>query len=355
MPRPLALALLVTLLGLVGAASGAPGSDAEKASRAAAGADADATDADAANPPAPAADEANAPAADTDAATTDAAQTGVAEEAAGPGLDEGGIPQELLDIARAVADRPVGERMAAISEPLLDTPYLNDPAGEGALPDLDPPVRYDAFDCLTFVEEVLALSLPPDPLDAPWVRQSLRYGEGVPVSYQTRNHFMLEQWIPRAIENGWLEDITAEIGETHLLTKRVTPKTWAWWKKRELFHLTDDELPTGDYALQVLPTGAARDALDRIPDGALILTVRESRGYVPIVVTHLGFKVPSKGHALMRHATRMGKIPRVRNVRLAWYLEHIQWYHYWPIAGIAVLMPREYGPRRSRLIVSDTR
>ena len=25
----------------------------------------------------------------------------------------------------------------------------------------------DVFDCLTFVEEVLALSLPPDPLEAP--------------------------------------------------------------------------------------------------------------------------------------------------------------------------------------------
>jgi hypothetical protein len=266
-------------------------------------------------------------------------------------FDEGAIPEDLLAIARDVADRPIGERMAAISGPLLNVPYLNDPAGEGAEPDLDPPARYDVFDCLTFVEEVLALSLPPDPLEAPRVRQSLRYGEGQPVGYRTRNHFMLEQWVPQAIENGWLEDITAEIGETRLLRKRVTQKTWAWWGMRKRFQLTDDDLPTGDYALQVLPTGAARDALERIPDGALILTIRESRDYVPIVVTHLGFKVPSRGHPLMRHATRMGKQPRVRNVRLAWYLEHIQWYHYWPVAGILVLMPREYGPRRSRLIV----
>ena len=283
----------------------------------------------------------------------DATEADPVEADAQPVLDEGGIPLELLDIARSVAGRPVGERMAAVSAPLLDAPYLNDAAGEGAGPDLDPPARYDAFDCLTFVEEVLALTLPPDPLEAPRVRQSLRYGEGTPVSYQTRNHFMLEQWIPRAIENGWLEDITAEIGETRLLTKQVTPKTWAWWKKRKLFQLADEELPTGDYALQVLAPGAAREALDRIPDGALILTVRESKDYVPIVVTHLGFKVPSKGEPLMRHATRMGKTPRVRNERLAWYLEHIQWYHHWPVAGISVLMPREYGPRRSRLIVSE--
>lgn len=268
-------------------------------------------------------------------------------------LDEGTIPAELVEIAREVARRPIGERMSAISEPLLHRPYLNDAAGEGHGHDLDPPARYDVFDCLTFVEEVLALALPPDPLNAPQVRRSLRYGEGEPMAYEARNHFMLEQWIPRAIESGWLRDITAEVGETRLLRKRVTRQTWAWWKKRSLFRLTDNQLPTGDYALPVLPTGAAREALDRIPDGALLLTVRESKDYVPIVVTHLGFKVPSESQPLMRHATRMGKQPRVRNERLEWYLEHIQWYHHWPVAGISVLMPQEYGPRRSRLIVDE--
>ena len=158
---------------------------------------------------------------------------------------------------------------------------------------------------------------------------------------------MLEQWIPRAIEAGWLKDITAEVGETHLLHKRVTPKTWAWWKKRSLFQLTDAQLPTGDFALPVMSVGAAREAIDRIPDGALILTVRQSRDAVPIVVTHLGFKVPSPPKVpMMRHATRMGSEPRVRNERLVWYLEHVQWYHRWPVEGVSILMPQEFGPTR---------
>lgn len=271
-----------------------------------------------------------------------------------PVFDEGGIPAELVELALAVRDRPLGERMAAISEPMMGLPYLGDAIGEGAPPDLDPPARYDAYDCLTFVEEVLALALPADPRTAPSVRRSLRYGEDSAVAYEDRHHFMLQQWVPRAIENGWLKDITADIGETHLLQKTVTAKTWAWWKKRSLFHLRDDQLPTGNYALPVLSVGAARENMDRIPDGALILTVRQSKSYVPIVVTHLGFKIPSPPDLpLMRHATRMGKNPRVRNERLAWYLEHIQWYHHWPVEGVTVLMPQEFGPRRARLVASD--
>ena len=288
-------------------------------------------------------------------APTDPASPGALDAPEGdavdaPSFDEGGIPPELIELARSVRDRPLGERMAAISEPMMGAPYLGDAIGEGVPPDLDPPARYDAWDCLTFVEEVLALALPPDPVSAPSVRRSLRYGEGAPVSYEDRHHFMLQQWVPQAIANGWLEDITAQVGEAHLLRKTVTPRTWARWRKRSLFTLPDALLPTGDYAMPVLSPGAAREAVDRIPDGALLLTVRQSRDHVPIVVTHLGFKVPSTPEVpLMRHATRMGREPRVRNERLNWYLEHIQWYHHWPVEGISVLMPREYGPRRSRL------
>ena len=133
---------------------------------------------------------------------------GVDAPAAGPEprtepsiVDEGVVPPELMEIAREVHDRPLGERMAAISEPLLGTPYLNDAAGEGWGKDPDPPARYDAFDCLTFVEEVLALALAGDPTGAAGIRQQLRYAGGTPVTYDNRNHFMLQEWVPRNVAN----------------------------------------------------------------------------------------------------------------------------------------------------------
>ncbi len=272
-------------------------------------------------------------------------------------VDEGDIPEELVRIAREVRDRPIGERMAAISAPLLGTPYLNDAAGEGHGKDPDPPARYDAFDCLTFVEEVLALSLAPDVRGAAAVRNSLRYGEGQPRTYEDRLHFMLQQWVPQAIEAGWVRDITAELGETRLMTKNVTLRNWQWWKGRKMFLLPDARLPTGSFRLPVLTPGAAWDAAPDIPDGAIVLTVRESKDHVPIIVTHLGIKVSSTlpDKPFFRHATKMGKRPRVRNDWLRWYIEHNRWYHWWPVAGFTVLMPQEAGPRRSRIAAEEQR
>ena len=259
--------------------------------------------------------------------------------------DEGVIPEELQQIARETRGQPLGERMMAVSQPLMGRPYQIDAAGEGVAPDLDPPARYDVFDCLTFVEEVLALTMGPDPLSAPTIRQALRYRDGVP-RYENRNHFMLEEWVPNNVAKGLVRDITAEVGETHLLEKEVTANTWRYWRSRKLFALTDERLPTGTFRLQVMSLSAALEAMDRIPDGALLLTVRRSKPGVPIVVTHLGFKIPSPpDNPLMRHATKMGDEPRVRDDRLRWYLEHLRWYTNWPVEGITVLMPQELGPR----------
>ena len=38
----------------------------------------------------------------------------------------------------------------------LGAPYMNSPLGEDVAPDSDPLIRFDAFDCTTFVETVLA-------------------------------------------------------------------------------------------------------------------------------------------------------------------------------------------------------
>ncbi len=262
-------------------------------------------------------------------------------------IDEGVIPAELVDVAREVSALPLGERMERVSRPMLGKPYLVDAVGEGVLPDVDPPARYDVYDCLTFVEEVLALAMPADPLAAPMIRNQLRYTDGQP-AYENRRHFMLEQWIPENLASGWLKDITAEFGETHLLHKEVTAQTWSAWKHRRKFLLPDDALPTGGYTLPLLSLDAAIEAAERIPPGALILTVRRSKSYIPIVVTHIGFVVPSDSEARMRHATKMGKRV-VRDERLAWYFDHVRWYDWWQVEGISILMPQELGPRKSRL------
>lgn len=258
----------------------------------------------------------------------------------------GVIPEPILELARSVSDRPLPERMGAISGALLGRPYVSDPLGEGSGVDPDPIARYDAFDCLTFTEEVLALSMAGDPAHAAQIRRDLRYGVGHPIDYVHRRHFMELQWIPGVVEDGFLRITTSEYGPVQVLHKEVDANTWKWWRSRSKFAHTDEQLPSGTMHLEVLDLDTALAAADRIRPGSVILTVREDRPGVPLWVTHVSLVVPTEGGgSTMRHATKIGS-GGTRDHGLAWYIEHLESYVNWKVAGIAVLEPVELGPRR---------
>lgn len=256
------------------------------------------------------------------------------------------IPPEVAAAARDAASLPLPDRMAAISRTLLGRPYLADPLGEGAPPDADPLVRYDVFDCLTFVEEVLALSLAGDPNHAGAVRNALRYGDAPP-SYATRRHFMELQWIPGNVAAGWLRDTTASYGEVVHLERDWTAADWANWAGRSKFHHTDAELPVGRMALDVLPLATARAVADRIAPGSILLTVRSDQPWKPLWITHVGFVFAGEdGKPIVRHATKLGS-GGTRDHTLAAYLDKVEAYPNWPVLGVAVLEPLDAGPRRT--------
>lgn len=252
------------------------------------------------------------------------------------------LPAEIASVARASANLPLPQRMEAISAALLERPYLLDPLGEGRAPDPDPLARYDAFDCLTFTEEVLALALAGDPHHAGEIRTTLRYDGGVP-SYAQRRHFMELQWIPSNIEAGWLRDTTAEYGPVDTMEREVTASTWAAWRGRSSFQLDDSELPIGTMRLEVLSLDHAIAAAASIRPGSLLLTVRADRSWSPIWVSHVGIIVPAD-RPTVRHATKMGQ-GKVRDHDLVWYLNHLKNYSAWPAVGVAILEPLEQGPR----------
>lgn len=266
---------------------------------------------------------------------------------AGVGISETLPPAAVQEAVESTRDAPLPQRIDAISRSLLGADYINDPNGEGEGVDPDPAVRYDAFDCLTYVEEVMALSLGSDPRHAAEIRQALRY-EGAP-SYAHRKHFMELQWIPGALRDGWVVDTTADYGRpVQHLERTVDDDTWRAWKARGRFALADDELPTGKMELDILTLDDAIAVADQIRPGTLLLTVRENRTWKPIWISHLGIVVPGE-RPTVRHATKMGE-GLVRDHGLVWYLEHLKTYTNWPAVGVSLLEPREYGPRRSRLV-----
>jgi hypothetical protein len=256
----------------------------------------------------------------------------------------GQIPQAVLDAAEAARHLPLGERMKAVSTPLLGLPYVSDPLGEGAGFDQDPFARYDAYDCLTFVEEVLSLSMSGDPVHAAHVRNQLRYGDNNR-DYAHRRHFMELQWIPGNIDAGWLVDTTAEYGEATVFRREVDETTWKSWRQRARFALGDEDLPTGTMELTVLSLAEATASADQVRPGTVVLTVRADRPWSPIWISHVGFVVHAEGEVRVRHATKMGS-GRSRDHSLTWYLEHLTTYTNWPAVGVSYLEPVEQGPRR---------
>lgn len=278
-----------------------------------------------------------------------AAASGIPEVPTWGAQPVGALPADLLQVALDVRHLPLDERMEAISAVMLDKPHHDDPLGEGHAHDPDPLARYDMYDCLTFVEEVLALSLAGDPEHAAEVRLDLRYDGGP--EYVNRGHFMELQWLPHNIDRGWIRDTTGSYGPTVAFEREVEESLWKNWAGRKNFAHADEELPLGTMALTVLPLEDAIAAAPTIRPGSIIAAVREDRSYKPIWITHVGFVFEAEdGGRTLRHATRMKKSRRVRDHDLVFYLELLRTYKNWKVAGIAVFEPQEMGPR---LVLAD--
>jgi len=115
----------------------------------------------------------------------------------------------------------LSDRLGLISGALLGRPYISFPL-VGAPDEPERLVsRLDRFDCVTFVESVLAVGLAsaPDRFEA--LLRALRYHHGE-VSWAARNHYM-SQWIERNTAAGRLVPVLPErwieTGEERPLTR----------------------------------------------------------------------------------------------------------------------------------------
>ncbi len=260
---------------------------------------------------------------------------------AGSVLTPGGVPGEVLTIVHDVRESALPDRILAISQALLGRPYVRDPAGEGEGHDPDPLGRYDVFDCLTFVEEVLALALALDPSGAGAVRHALRYGSATTAHHQ-RRHVMEIQWIPGAVQDGWLVDTTATYGPVERRTRTLTSEHWARWRGLSALGLPAESLPVGPVTLSVLPLTAAVEAVPRLRPGSVLALVRTHREDQPVWITHVGFVLPD---GRFRHASPTGSAG-VIDTDLATYLVRVGRSSAWPVDGIVVLEAVEQAPMR---------
>jgi Protein of unknown function (DUF1460) len=241
-------------------------------------------------------------------------------------------------LLQANVGAPLPDRVLALSARFLDTPYAVSPLGEGEGVDPDPLFRDDAVDCLTFVEQTLALAVSERLDEVAPVLARLRYDGQV--RYADRNHLMEAQWLPANLRKGFLRDITREVGgeATQRVEKVLTRVTWQSLSSTAL-GLPRERQVVGRFPLQMVPLEALRPRLDRLPPGSILMVVREDLPRKATRITHLGFVVHKRRRVYLRHAAR-NAYGRVVDEDLETFLLRNSRYTKWPVVGVAVFEPR---------------
>ena len=228
----------------------------------------------------------------------------------------------------------VAARARAVSEAFLGVAYRLDPLGEGQgrPPDEDPRLRFDAVDCQTLLETVIAIARAPRFEDVQEVLDDLRY-DGAP-EYVRRHHFFEAQWLPANERKGYLREVTLEVGGADVVRhrKRVTLAQWRARTSARKIALPDERAPVGSFEAPYLPLAKVLERARQIPSGTAFAVVREDRPRVPLMVSHLGFIVQAERGPVARHAS--DRSHSVVDEDLARFVERNRAIGPWKVLGL---------------------
>jgi Protein of unknown function (DUF1460) len=196
------------------------------------------------------------------------------------GLDPAQI-ERILKSAGATTD--LAERIERISESFLGRSYVEGSLGGG--PDLPEEfsVSLEAFDCVTYIEIVLALVLAGTTEEFINRLREIRY-EGGRVDWFHRNHYMTD-WARNNEQRGFIANVTTGTANFEkTCTLSLIPG-----------------LPVRAATFHYVPNRSLAEVAGQVDTGDLILFVstRET-----LDVFHAGLLVKRDAQILLRHATR---------------------------------------------------
>jgi hypothetical protein len=204
---------------------------------------------------------------------------------------------------RKSASKPEGLEMAEATELIKRASGINDPSARidlfssafigqpysdcllGGGPALDEvfSATLHAFDCVTYIETVLALSLSNSLDRFAYELKHMRY-DGGQVDWLHRNHYMVD-WARKNKERGRI----AYISDAQLLSK-----------KRRTLNVVEG-IAAREVTFDYFPKRTFRRASGLVRTGDIILFVSTRKN---LDVFHTGFLVVAEGEPLLRHATR---------------------------------------------------
>ena len=112
--------------------------------------------------------------------------------------------------------RQIADRIARVSYCFLNKPYVAGCLGEGPDGQFDqnPLYRTDQFDCVTFINTVLALVLSKNRNEFHHNLLRINYYDAE-LKYEKRFHFMSADWNVQNVRQGLVTDVTIDIHDTH--------------------------------------------------------------------------------------------------------------------------------------------
>ena len=178
---------------------------------------------------------------------------------------------------------------ATIGEKYVGAPYVLDPLGEDTAPDTDPLIRFDAFDCTTFVETVLAD-------DDVKKLNKIRYKDGQ-IGFLNRNHFIETEWLANNAD--LLKNVSTKYGKTAIRTVKINR---AEWLKR--VHNINAPTPIKTAKLEYIPYDNLGDIHNDKPL-VVLFVLKGSPKFIKktgteLAVHHMGFLLPN---GVLRHAS----------------------------------------------------
>lgn len=210
-------------------------------------------------------------------------------------------------------EQPIASLFANTAKYFLGKPYISSTLEGGGKERLV--VNLREFDCVTFVESCLALSLTlksETPSFALFCTQlkSIRYRNGDIEGYPSRLHYMSD-WIYENGENGLIDDITKDCGG-RLILKDINFMT----TNSHLYHnLKDNKINVGklkkieeDISSRnnyiVLPSFSIEKESAKIKNGDIVLFATKING---LDYSHLGIAYWQKGKLHFIHASSKSK------------------------------------------------
>lgn len=243
---------------------------------------------------------------------------------------------QLYQLREMQTPRDIPARIHFLTHLFLGKPYITNPQGEGQSGEFDqaPLYRFDGFDCVTFVNNILALAFSSNPDEFQNNLLKVNYYDSKPI-FENRFHFMSADWNPENQKNNIVADVTENIVDDSknpiaiYAEGEIDKPNWFLKRIGKRMHSTQF------IRMPYLPLtklfdknkNPAKNIFDQIPDVSVVEIVRPNWNLrdkigTNLHVSHVGFALRQpNGELLFRHATSEKKC--VVELLLSDYLKNV--------------------------------